>query len=146
MPNGLLLRTTTRFLLDAVFAFKPLNTSGGVNQLLLTGKKRMALRANFNLDIFGCGTGLDLVSTCTPDSSRFVFGMNSLLHNTLLLVLYKISSARDAYIPQRISFHSHYGLNITYSPIKIQSSQQFSFWSTNQFQNENCCSLRAVYC
>jgi len=39
-------------LLDAVLAVETLDAAGGINQALLPGVKRMALRTNFNVNLF----------------------------------------------------------------------------------------------
>lgn len=59
-----------------------LNPSGRVNQLLLTGKKRMTLVADFHLDITQRGTGLKSIPTGAGYGAHFVFRMNSFFHNT----------------------------------------------------------------
>ena len=41
------------FGLLAVFLLKPFDAAGGINQLLLAGKERMALGTNFNLEVSG---------------------------------------------------------------------------------------------
>ena len=59
---------------------KAINTSAGVYQLLLTGEERMALGADFNADVFLCGTGLNHIATSAFDGCGLVFWMNSFFH------------------------------------------------------------------
>ena len=56
------------------------NTSAGINELLLTGEERVALGANFYLDILLCGTGLDDVSAVAGNGSLLILGMDTFLH------------------------------------------------------------------
>ena len=57
------------------------NTSAGINKLLLTGEERMALGANFYLDILLCGTCLYNVTASAGDGSLLVYGMDTLFHD-----------------------------------------------------------------
>jgi len=52
----------------------------GVDQLLLSGIERMALGADFNLDIRLGGAGLDDLAARTADGCGLVVGMESLFH------------------------------------------------------------------
>ena len=57
------------------------NASAGINKLLLAGKERMALRANFNADDTALGrTGLDFFAACALDSDFAIVGMESFFH------------------------------------------------------------------
>lgn len=64
----------TETLLEAV------NTSAGVNNLLLAGEKRMALGADFNADFLGGGTCFDHVAASTLNGSGLVLGMQIFSH------------------------------------------------------------------
>jgi hypothetical protein len=55
------------FLKFLVFLTKPLDAAGRVDQLLLAGKKRMALRANFHADVLFSRTDFDAVAAGTFD-------------------------------------------------------------------------------
>ena len=58
-----------------------IHTSAGVNKLLLTGKERMALGANFNFDLAALGgLGFYGLAACTSDDALFVLRMDSLFH------------------------------------------------------------------
>ena len=57
-----------------------INTSTGVNQLLLAGIERVALGADFNSDVLLGGTGRKDVATSTTDRCLFVLGMDTFLH------------------------------------------------------------------
>ena len=67
-----------------LFHAKPLlelvDTSAGVNQLLLAGIEGVALGANFDVDIFYGRTGLDDFATSTVDLGLLIVGMNSVFH------------------------------------------------------------------
>ena len=67
-------------LLQAELFVKAIHATAGVHQLLLTGVERMALGADFNLDIATGGGGLDHLATCATDRGGLVLRMNSLFH------------------------------------------------------------------
>ena len=67
--------------LVGVAALKALNTSAGVNQLLLTSVERMALGANFDVDLRLGGTSLDDVTASAGDGAVNVIRMDTLLHS-----------------------------------------------------------------
>ena len=75
--------------LDKLFALESLvelvNTSAGINKLLLAGKEGMALRANFNSDLVAAlrvgGTSGYGLAASALDCNLFILGMESLLHN-----------------------------------------------------------------
>ena len=66
--------------LVGVAALKALNTSAGVNQLLLAGVEGMALAANFNADLRLGIAGMDHVAACAGNGAIHIVGMNTLLH------------------------------------------------------------------
>ena len=94
-------RTGTRcglcFLLQAVFLVETVNTSTGVNKLLLAGVERVTLGANFNLDVLFCRTSLNNCTTRASDSSLFVLGMDTFLHEFHLS--HQISVKRQNALP-----------------------------------------------
>ena len=61
------------------------NTSAGINKLLLAGKEGMALRANFNSDLVAAlrvgGTSGYGLAASALDCYLFILGMDTLLHN-----------------------------------------------------------------
>ena len=57
-----------------------INTSTGVNQLLLAGVERVALGADLNADVLLSGTGRKDVTTSTANRGLFVIGMDTFLH------------------------------------------------------------------
>ena len=74
------LAVRTSFLLNAESLVESVNTSTGVNQLLLAGIERVALRADFNLDVLlGRASGKD-VTASTTNGSLFVVGVDTFLH------------------------------------------------------------------
>ena len=75
----------TVFLLQAVFLVETVNTSTGVNQLLLASVERMALGANFDVDLGLGGTSLDDVAACAGDGAVNVVRMDTLFHSFHLI-------------------------------------------------------------
>ncbi len=57
------------------------DATAGIDELLLAGIERMALRANFNLHLAALGgSGLNALTAGTNNSALFVVGMDSLFH------------------------------------------------------------------
>jgi hypothetical protein len=67
--------------LVGVAALKALNTSAGVNQLLLTSVEGMALGANFDVDLGLGRTSLNDVAASTSDGAVNVVRMDTLFHS-----------------------------------------------------------------
>ena len=67
-------------LVQAVTLLETVYTSTRINQLLAAGVERMALGANFNLDVLLGRTSLNNCTTRASDSSLFVLGMDTFLH------------------------------------------------------------------
>ena len=72
-------------LLTAEALVEALNTSAGVNQLLLTSVERMALGANFDVDLGLGGTSLDDVAASAGDGAVNVVRMDTLFHSFHLI-------------------------------------------------------------
>ena len=68
------------FLLQAETLVEAINTSTGVNQLLLAGIERVALGADFHLNVLLGGTGSKDITASAADGSLFVIGMETFLH------------------------------------------------------------------
>ena len=68
------------FLLQAKTLVEAINTSTGVNQLLLAGIERVALGADLNTDLLLSGAGSKDVTTVAADGGLFVLGMDTFLH------------------------------------------------------------------
>src|SRR4029077_18700361 len=68
---------------DAVFPSELFYSAGGVDEFLLAGKERMAIRANFHMDIAHRGTGFDHMATGTSDRRRLIFRMDTCFHKFL---------------------------------------------------------------
>ena len=77
----------TVFLLQIESLVETVNTSTGVNQLLLAGIERVALGADFNLDVLLGGTGRKDVATSTTDGGLFVVRMDAFSHFVHLFLL-----------------------------------------------------------
>ena len=58
-----------------------LYTSAGIDQLLLTGKERVAFGTDFNCDILLCGKNLDYVAAVAGNGGLFAYGMDAFLHD-----------------------------------------------------------------
>ena len=72
-------------LLTAEALVEALNTSAAVNQLLLTSVERMALGANFDVDLGLGGTSLDDVAASAGDGAVNVVRMDTLFHSFHLI-------------------------------------------------------------
>lgn len=64
--------------------FKAFDTAGRVDILLFSGKKRVALRANLNADVFLGGTRMNHFTAGAGDRRFMVFRVNFLFHHLLL--------------------------------------------------------------
>ena len=74
-------------LLQAKTLVEAINTSTGVNQLLLAGIERVALGADLNTNVLlGGASGKD-IATCTADGGLFVLGMDTFLHFVHLFLI-----------------------------------------------------------
>ena len=70
----------TSLLLQAKTLVETVNTSTGVNQLLLAGIERVALGADLDTDLLlGGASGKDVTAVAT-DRGLFVLGMDTFLH------------------------------------------------------------------
>jgi hypothetical protein len=67
-------------LFEAVFSLETLDPTGSVDQSLLTGIKRMAPRANFDMNLRQRRTRFKGVATCAGDYASAVLGMDSCFH------------------------------------------------------------------
>ena len=67
--------------LVGVAALKALNTSAGVNQLLLASVERMALGANFDVDLGLGGTSVDDITASAGNGAVNVVRMDTLFHS-----------------------------------------------------------------
>ena len=67
--------------LVGVAALKALNTSAGVNQLLLASVERMALGANFDVDLGLGGTSFDDITASAGNGAVNVVRMDTLFHS-----------------------------------------------------------------
>ena len=60
-----------------------INASAGINELLLTGEERMALRADVYADLAGLGgTGNEGLAASADDLGLLIVGMDCFLHYT----------------------------------------------------------------
>ena len=79
--------TNFYLLLQAETLVETIDTSTGVNQLLLAGIERVALGADFNTNLLLSGTGLENVTTSATNRGLFVLRMDTLLHFVHLFLL-----------------------------------------------------------
>ena len=68
------------FLLQTKSLVETINTSTGVNQLLLAGIEGVALGADFDTDVLLGGTGREDIAACATDRSLFVLRMDTFSH------------------------------------------------------------------
>src|SRR5699024_3398768 len=77
-------------LLQTESLVETINTSTGVNQLLLAGIEGVALGANFHTDVLLSGAGGEDVAASAANGRLLVVGMDSFLHVVhLFLVMVK---------------------------------------------------------
>ena len=69
-----------KLLLQAKTLVEAINTSTGVNQLLLAGIERVALGADLNTNVLLGRTGSKDIAAGTADGGLFVLGMDTFLH------------------------------------------------------------------
>ena len=87
----------TCFLLQAVFLVETVDTSTGVNKLLLAGIERVALGADLNTNVLlGRTSGKDIAARAA-DGGLFVLGMDTFLHEFHLS--HQISVKRQTALP-----------------------------------------------
>ena len=78
--SGLLCTARTQFLLQTKSLVETINTSTGVNQLLLAGIERVALGADFNTDLLLGGAGGEGVAASATDGGLLVLRMDAFFH------------------------------------------------------------------
>src|SRR3989338_721273 len=66
----------------AVLAPEPLDAAGRIHQFLLAGEKRMAVRADFDVDLLPGGPRVIRGPAGARDRAGHVVGMNALFHTT----------------------------------------------------------------
>ena len=76
-----------KFLLQAEALVETINTSTGVNQLLLAGIEGVALGADFHFDVLLGRTGSKGVTAGAANGSLFVVGMDAFSHVVHLVLL-----------------------------------------------------------
>ena len=72
--------TVPKSVFDVEPLLETLDTSACIYQLLLAGKERMAVGANFNADVLLCGTCLKGVAAGAGNRRPLILGMDSLFH------------------------------------------------------------------
>ena len=79
-PKGISLAFIA-LLLQAELLIELINASAAVDKLLLTCEERVALGADFYLDVLLGRTGLDHITAGALNGSRLIIGMNTLFHH-----------------------------------------------------------------
>ena len=74
-------------LVHAIALLKAIHASAGIYQLLTAGKERVALGANFNLELTLDGTALEGLAASATNDALTVIGVDILLHRVILLYL-----------------------------------------------------------
>jgi len=82
--NPLSLHPQAEALLHAVSFLEPLDTPGGIDKLLLTGKERVTSRADFRRDLGLGGTGQKRIAAHALDRYLRIFWVNAFFHYFLL--------------------------------------------------------------
>ena len=75
-----------------------IDTSSGVNQLLLTSEERMALRADFHADVLSCRGCFNYLSAVAFNCCGLIIGMYSGFHQNHLHTRLEIYLLLDTYI------------------------------------------------
>ena len=70
-----------RALFHIVSLFESVYSSAGIDELLLAGKERMALRADIDMEILLGGTGLEGRTASALNGSLLVLRMYAFLHD-----------------------------------------------------------------
>ena len=92
-----ILQCSAKGLLQAETLLEAIHTAAGIDELLLAGVERVTLGANFNLDVLFGRTSLNNCTTRASDSSLFVLGMDTFLHEFHLS--HQISVKRQTALP-----------------------------------------------
>lgn len=67
-------------LLNVETLLESVNTSACINKLLLACVERMALRADFNLNILLCGASIDHIAASAGNSGIIILRMDTFFH------------------------------------------------------------------
>jgi len=78
--SGLFLFGFEVILALAEFLLEPFDASGGIDEFLLAGVKRMAHRADFGMNFFGRTAGFKGIAATTANLYYLIFRMNIFLH------------------------------------------------------------------
>ena len=84
-----------RALIHTVALVEAFDSACRIDQLLLSGKERMASGAHLQPDFRFSGAGLKLVPTSAGDRDFIIFGMNSFFHFNLINRRTPIRAAQD---------------------------------------------------
>ncbi len=79
---------------DIVAFLESVNTTAGVDKLLLARKERMAVGANIHAKVFLGGGSLNNFAACATDRRLLILGMNTLFHSCHLFIKYKMVNTR----------------------------------------------------
>ena len=113
---GLLLKV--RLSVDAVTLLEAVYTSAGVYQLLPAGVERMALGANFDLELALYGTGLEGLTASATNDALTVIGVDILLHRVILL--YLLGAGRLAALLLHAGIYNPNEVIISYTAVPVQ--------------------------
>ena len=108
----------TVFLLQAVFLVETVDTSTGVNKLLLAGVERVTLGANFNLELTLDGTALEGLTASATNDALTVIGVDILLHRVILL--YLLGAGRLAALLLHAGIYNPNEVIISYTAVPVQ--------------------------
>ena len=104
--------------LHAVTLLETVNTSASVHKLLLARKERMALGANFNLELTLDGTALEGLTASATNDALTVIGVDILLHRVILL--YLLGAGRLAALLLHAGIYNPNEVIISYTAVPVQ--------------------------
>ena len=105
-------------ILDAVALLKAIHASAGIYQLLTAGKERVALGANFNLELTLDGTALEGLTASATNDALTVIGVDILLHRVILL--YLLGAGRLAALLLHAGIYNPNEVIISYTAVPVQ--------------------------
>jgi hypothetical protein len=105
-------------LVHAIALLKAIHASAGIYQLLTAGKERVALGANFNLELTLDGTALEGLTASATNDALTVIGVDILLHRVILL--YLLGAGRLAALLLHAGIYNPNEVIISYTAVPVQ--------------------------
>ena len=104
--------------LQTVALLEAIHASAGIYQLLTAGKERVALGANFNLELTLDGTALEGLTASATNDALTVIGVDILLHRVILL--YLLGAGRLAALLLHAGIYNPNEVIISYTAVPVQ--------------------------